>query len=49
MIMQINKILYARFIRKRAIETLFNMGGLFFPKLIHMDGKMRIFCQIEGQ
>ena len=29
MIMQINKILYTRFIRKRATETPFNMGGTF--------------------
>ena len=49
MIMKVNKIFYARFIQKRGTETPFDMGGTFFPKIIHMDGETKIFCQIEGQ
>ena len=49
MILQINKILYACFIRKRATEIPFNMEGTFFPKITHMDRETKIFCQIDGQ
>ena len=47
--MQINKMLYAHFIRKCVTKTPFYMGVSFFPKVIHIDEGTKIFCQIEGQ